>query len=376
MKKKMIGRVSAMAVAGTMMFGGMQIPAMAATGDNVVQFKKVLEMQNAQGASVPNVTYTYTIAAGTGIGATANSPEVKAGVGTPTIADVTYAKGDSITKNAKTDQDEVIKNVSITFPAGTFTAPGIYRYVITESANTTTGSTETNADITDVDSNTRYLDVYVVNDTDGGYKIDASVFTETAVTPTFDKDTKQPTYGGKNSDITDAYSTYELSLDKVVEGNMGNKDQLFNFTINFSGPANTSFTFGDQQVDLDAQGNGSVNLQLADATAIAEITGIPSTVTYTVTENLSSSEGYDTTFAVKRGTGTSQGIAKDTAASNSEKVTATSQSMTKADNAVVVTNTKRTVSPTGIMLSVTPYALLAGLASALGALFFRRKKLS
>ena len=345
------------------MFGGMQIPAMAATGDSVVQFKKVLEMQNAEGASVPNVTYTYTIAAGSAIGATANSPEVKAGVGKPTISNVAYTKGDTITRN------EVAKNVSITFPAGTFTAPGIYRYVITESANT-------NEDIADVDGNTRYMDVYVVNDSDGGYKIDATVFTETAVTPTFDKETKQPTYGGKNEEITDAYTTYELSLDKVVEGNMGNKNQLFNFTIDFSGPANTSFTFGDQQVDLDAQGNGSVNLQLADSTAIAEIAGIPSTVTYTVTENLRSSEGYDTTFAVKRGTGASQSIAKDTVASTSEKVAATSQTMTKADNAVVVTNTKRTVSPTGIALSVTPYALLAGLASALGALFFRRKKLS
>ena len=363
MKKKMIGRVSAMTVAGVMMFGGMQIPAMAATGSSEVQFKKVLEMDKAQGASVPNVTYTYTIAAGTGIGATANSPEVKAGVGTPTISSVTYAKGDTITDN------EVSKNVTITFPAGTFTAPGIYRYVITESANT-------NTDIDDVDGNTRYLDVYVVNDTDGGYKINATVFTETAVTPTFDKETKQPTYGGKNEEITDAYTTYELSLDKVVEGNMGNKNQLFEFTINFHGPANTSFTFGNQQVNLDKDGNGSVSMKLADATAIAEIKGIPSTVTYTVTEKVSSSEGYDTTFAVKRGTGDSQSIAKDTAASDSEKVTATSQTMTKADNAVVVTNTKRTVSPTGIALSVTPYALLAGLASALGALFFRRKKLS
>lgn len=71
---------------------------------------------------------------------------------------------------------------------------------------------------------------------------------------------------------------------------------------------------------------------------------------------MSNSEGYDTTFAVKRGTGTSQSIAKDTAASTSAKVTATSQEMTKADNAVVVTNTKKTVSPTGIALSVTPYA--------------------
>ena len=52
MKKKMIGRVSALTVAGVMMFGGMQIPAMAATGDSVVQFQKVLQMENAEGANV------------------------------------------------------------------------------------------------------------------------------------------------------------------------------------------------------------------------------------------------------------------------------------------------------------------------------------
>lgn len=132
------------------------------------------------------MTYTYTITAGSAIGATANSPEVKAGVGLPTISSVTYTKGDTITQN------KVTKNVSITFPDGTFTAPGIYRYVITESENT-------NTDITDVGTNTRYMDVYVVNDSDGGYKIDATIFTETAVTPTFDKNTKQPTYGGKTA---------------------------------------------------------------------------------------------------------------------------------------------------------------------------------
>ena len=33
MKKNMIGRVSAMTMAGAMMFGGMQIPALAATAD-------------------------------------------------------------------------------------------------------------------------------------------------------------------------------------------------------------------------------------------------------------------------------------------------------------------------------------------------------
>ena len=80
--------------------------------------------------------------------------------------------------------------------------------------------------------------------------------------------------------------------------------------------------------------------------AAAEITGIPSTVTYTVTENLNSSEGYDTDFAVSKGTGTSQAVAKDEAASDAAKVTAQQQTMTKADNAVTVTNRRVVVSPT------------------------------
>ena len=157
---------------------------------------------------------------------------------------------------------------------------------------------------------------------------------------------------------------------------MGDKNRKFNFTINFSGPANTSFTFGNELITLDSNGSGSVNLQLSHEDAAAEITGIPSTVTYTVTENLNSSEGYDTDFAVSKGTGTSQAVAKDEAASDAAKVTAQQQTMTKADNAVTVTNRRVAASPTGVMLSITPYALAAGLASALGALFFRRKKLS
>mgnify|MGYP000603400298 CR=1 FL=1 len=78
--------------------------------DGVVRFQKVLEMQKAAGASVPDVTYTYTIVPGTGIGATATSPEVKPGVGTPVVSDVSYTNTDTIT------QQEVVKTASITFP--------------------------------------------------------------------------------------------------------------------------------------------------------------------------------------------------------------------------------------------------------------------
>ena len=121
MNHKMIGCVSAMTMAGVMAFGGFQVPAMAATGgnDGVVRFQKVLEMQKAAGASVPDVTYTYTIVPGTGIGATATSPEVKPGGGTPVVSNVSYTNTDTIT------QQEVVKTAAITFPEGTFHAPGI-----------------------------------------------------------------------------------------------------------------------------------------------------------------------------------------------------------------------------------------------------------
>ena len=391
MKKRTIAKTGATMLTMAMLLNGTTVFAADNSYPGVkggsTAFDKYLVMD--QEANVPNASFTYTIEPGTAKTYNVGDKkfEVLAGVGTPTMTDEdttadgyqlvfkptdtlnkTVQTGDLVKNFDATKQGYAKKTSTVDFSGVTFKEPGIYRYVITE--------TGTNQAVTNDKNEKRYLDVYVVNDNvNGGCKIDASVFTEAAVSPTFSGD-KQAQYGEKNSEITDAYQTYELSLDKVVEGNMGDKNRKFNFTINFSGPANTSFTFGNELITLDSNGSGSVNLQLSHEDAAAEITGIPSTVTYTVTENLNSSEGYDTDFAVSKGTGTSQAVAKDEAASDAAKVTAQQQTMTKADNAVTVTNRRVAASPTGVMLSITPYALSAGLASLLGALFFRRKKLS
>ena len=73
MRKKTTSRLCTMAIAGAMMAAtlGMNVNAADATD---VHFTKTLDMRGAQGASTPDVTFTYTIEPGQGVGATENNP--------------------------------------------------------------------------------------------------------------------------------------------------------------------------------------------------------------------------------------------------------------------------------------------------------------
>ena len=46
----------------------------------------------------------------------------------------------------------------------------------------------------------------------------------------------------------------------------------------------------------------------------------------------------------------------------------------KDDAVVIVDNNKGAVTPTGIVMSVAPYALMLAVAGGLGVVFFNRKK--
>ena len=56
-------------------------------------------------ANVPNATFAFTVAPGTAIAATENRVAVLAGIGTPTIANVTFAPTDSTTAGLPSDTD-------------------------------------------------------------------------------------------------------------------------------------------------------------------------------------------------------------------------------------------------------------------------------
>lgn len=356
--KKIARRLAGALLAGTLMVSMLGMTAFAKTGNvtgGEVSFKKTLDMTNAQGASVPAVTFTYSITSGTAVPATDNNPEIKAGIGTPEVGTAVYAPVDDA--NTEVDETALVKTVGVDFSNVTFTAPGIYRYVITEN-------TTDNVDITNDTANVRYLDVYVVNGANGGFEIASQALLTEAIRP----NTSSSYDSTKKSEgFTNAYTTYKLTLDKVVDGTMGYKGEEFDFTINFEGPANASFTYGTTKVTLDNEGKRSISgIKLADATEPITVTGIPSTVKYTVVENIEKTEGYTTTAVVNEDA--------NTVTPSEHAQTLTQVTMGKADNAVVVTNTKNATTPTGVILNIAPYILMVALAGILAFFFLRRRK--
>ncbi len=355
MLKKTIRRLGALAMVLAMAVSVFAVNASAAdTGEETpavthatVSFNKVIDMTNATGANVPAGKYSFTVESGTAVPATADSPEIKAGVGKPIITDVEYGYGNYGTN------DET-KTATVDFTGITFPTAGIYRYKITETAST-------NTDVAIDAAPVRYLDVYVVN-TANGTKIEWYVLLKTAVTPT--KNTNgQWDYGtaNKSEGFTNTYTTYTLNLQKIIAGNMANMTEKFEFTINFEGPAGAKFKYGNETITLGTDGKASLTIPELGHKATALIQGIPSTVSYTIAETVKTNAGYETAYTQTGVEGSTNGV------------TTTKKVMGKQNNEVVFTNTKINVSPTGVIMTIAPYALMVVLAGAFAVVFLTRR---
>lgn len=147
----------------------------------------------------------------------------------------------------------------------------------------------------------------------------------------------------------------DLTVEKVVAGNQGDKNKEFSFTINVTGVDGENYyvTFSKDGVDPITLVSGeSQTITLADSES-ATIYGLSEGDTYTVTETDYASDGYTTTI---------DGAAANTATG---KIT--------ADKTITVTNTKNVTTPTGIAMTVAPYILMVALAGVFAFLFLRRR---
>lgn len=358
---KLMSALGASALALALVAGVTATPAMAVEVGSGIKFTKTINMTNAAGATVPTARYTYGITPGSAVAATANTPEIKAGVGTPTIGSAEFTYTDTIPGNKLVTED-----VTVNFDAVTFLTTGIYRYVITETDPVVAGLA------TSEDDNTIYLDVYVTNG-DTGLEVTYYQMTTSANAPTYDQGTKNPNYGStKFTGDVDAYTTYQLTVTKNVEGTMADMTQKFSIDVDFTDLSEGTKVKVDGVQTADgasADGALSVNKSLGDDESMT-ITGVPADAVYTVVENIAKTEGYTTTATVQRGTGTAT-TANVTVADTTQTVA--QQTMGENDNTVVVTNTKNAVNPTGIILNVAPYALMVVIALA-GVVVFLRKR--
>lgn len=371
--RKSIGRIAASFVATAMLATMAIVPASAAPANAEgyeISFAKTIDMTEATGATVPDVSYTYTITAGKAVDAGvtedgSKTPEIKAG-------EVNDFTSDTVTINFDYDTEATLK-AKFNVVENAYNAPGIYRYVVTETHTA-------NADITfDGESTTYYLDVYVTNDTSDetnqNLKVTGCVWTKgSAYTPVIKGN--NAVYGNGTTDKvtgdTDPYKTYSLTITKEVEGDMANGNVPYSFEVDFSNLTNgTQLTVNDTTKTQAATSNAtSATFTLtpneADNNSVI-ITGIPSNAAYQVIEKLAASEGYTVKASINNG--------KEATLTNSDNAgyKTVQTTMNKDNNTVVITNCKEAVSPTGIMMDIAPYAVLVVIAAA-GCFIFLRKR--
>jgi len=354
-------------------------------------FDKYLVMDKE--AEVPNASFKYTVTAGKAraydvagkkseILAGVDADKVTmAGVGTKTAGTITYKPSDPTLndKNASVkDYDNskekyAKKTATLDFSACKFTEPGIYRYIVTESG--------TNQAVTNDADATRVVDVYV-NDVGQfdrtNLKIAGYVLHSNA------DDAPGANAGTKSQGFTNSYDTSDIRFAKMVTGNQASKNKYFEFTVKITGavpgtvyhvdlsqavpttPSNAATIPANQgktnptKLTVGADGTVTQKFYLAANQGIV-IQGVAKDSKYEVTEN---AEDYKSTPA--------DAVDFDNRVVE-ERPDATSGTVASKDIMTGYLNTKDGVIPTGVIMTVAPFAAVT-LLGGVGAVTMVMKK--
>lgn len=314
--------------------------------------------------NLPAATFDFEIAPGTGAAATANSPKINAGIAGASITDAIHPA---------TEAGDTIDSQMVTadFSGCGFSSAGIYRYIITESSKVDSSVSEDIViDIDNGNSGSYVMDVYVKKSGDG-FTPYTYVMSKGGAINSFDKsqDPSQAAYADKISTVTNEYTTYNLTINKTIKGDLAANS--FDFTIELDNmPEDVSFL----QDGNANSGNKSYALKATlGNNGTTEIKGLPSTATYKVKEAVNQLEGY--TVKVEdnnENKGSYEWIGADGAAEAFGNASATI--LGKADTVIGFTNQLNSISPTGVVLRFGPYLLMFAAGAALFFLAMRRRK--
>ena len=300
-------------------------------------------------ANIPDVTFSYSLRRGTAVQATDSNIEIlvsESGGGTIGTAEFSNADTTNTIAGLPTDEDHsspttgkkyVQKSVSITLPKTSFTKPGVYRYEITETNSNLPGVTY------DPDS-IRYLDVFVVADESDVLHVQNYVFRKAATNIGLDgKYVSNP--DEKSSGYINTLTQYDFDFSKTISGNQGDKNKRFNFILNITGanpgvyPVETNDVTGNPtSITVGANGTATGEYSLTNGSTV-KVTGLNEGAVCTVTED---EDDYTPTYSLDGGNAVS---------GNSRAVTLNS------DHSVAFTNTRNGIIPTGIIMTIAPFAI-------------------
>ena len=217
-------RLWALAATLLLLISLLALPVSAVNGGTTTFNKYLILNENAH---VPDAEFTFTITPGDAVPANPETkmPAIYAGIGQPTVTKAEFTPDDTATTEVKDNEVTLEsgeafakKAVTVDFSSVNFTAPGIYRYTITENDPTSQSGVAIKG------NSTRTLDVYVEYTDDNA--------TTLAVTHYVLQDgTANPNTATKSKGFTNTYTTYDLTLTKDVTGNQGNRDKYFRFEV-------------------------------------------------------------------------------------------------------------------------------------------------
>ncbi|MCR4890309.1 MAG: hypothetical protein K5979_14205 [Ruminococcus sp.] len=403
-----------------------------------VSFDKYLVMKN--NATVPNVSFNLTVepiadsevktATSTSL-AVMKGPEgikFKSGVTdvtvvdatetTPATATVAFNSTDTTTPEANKESKSIVfattttddekfatKTVTLDLSAVSFPEPGVYRYKITETAVTGV------AGVTNDTNDTRYLDVYVKNETTGTGAEETNTGNLAIQGYFIHKADDAPRVGTadsskKSTGFSNAYTTNDLEFRKVVTGNQGSKDKYFKITVKLTNPdsltisdsdtfqlsgtwtktptqnAATIYTAENMTTANNVTSLTYANLKGTDGYSfyihdgeLIELHGIPSGLGYTIIEaeeDYTPSVAMNTTGDVKTDDKAGEGTAIDTSANNT-----VTDTFLKSDAGVIFTNDRSGNIPTGLISTVAGslgIVAVGALGITGGAIYMKKKK--
>ena len=404
--KTLAKKISVVAASAAMATSALVAPAFAAgsnytdtiEGVKTTTFDKYLVMDKQ--AHVPNSSFTYAVTAGPAkafdvAGKTMEilagiTPEkvTMAGVGGDKTApntiefkqgDVTEEGANALVKNYdNTTEKYAKKTATLDFSQVVFPEPGIYRYVITESGN--------NQAITNDADLTRVVDVYVHDKSDAmhkkleiaGYVLHSNVNDA----PTVNMDAPSGEFGStgsyvstKSQGFTNEYTTHDLTIKEEVTGNQASRDKYFKFTVNITNAvagtkydvdiAKADATVSKNAATLDEyegksnptsitvgpDGNATADFYLQHGQEV-KINGIADTTSYNWTQV---EEDY------KKDAAASVGYTDEIKAS------------IKKDSKTSFKNTRNGQIPTGVIMTVAPFAVVT-LVGGIGLVTMVMKK--
>lgn len=430
--KKLLGFVAAGFLAAVAIVPGLGTLKAGATPNYTpvtgteTTFKKHLVIP--KDSTVPNLIFAYSITAGNQVLGDDTHVPVYAGddagrvIGAPTIADeqAKFTPADDAHTIDGTDTDGIAnstekkyatKDITIDFSSVKYKEPGVYRYIVHEDDQTPSGVTfdtelDRTLDVNVEDSNgslvvSSYV-MYYGNLATAQHKTDVKMANNKKNAKALDNastaEDESIQVGDKCDNYVNSWPAQNLYIGKSIAGNQASKDKYFRFTVALSnagsgthiavaGNYNATDTLTSEvngattiidgttgyqnpsTITTDANQEATVVFYL-QGNQYVKLMGLPENAEYTVTEDSYVTDGY-VSEATKPAAGTEPEVSFTIidGTENLKFVNATTGTIGTVDVLTGYINTKQGTIPTGVILSVAPWAI-AGVVILAGVVFF------